>query len=111
MIFASLHRPLVKREYPNMNASLYNKVLGEIWATLDINKKSTFIHVAAQVKRSHQEAFPGFQPNYKRKRKRAQSKKSKKSSEKRKREASPKKPIIKVTSHLMVKNRSLMVQE
>ncbi|XP_073827969.1 bobby sox [Musca autumnalis] len=61
LIFCKRHRAIVKERYKNLENRAITKILGDWWASLDVNDKKCFTNLAQQNK----DAFFSANPNFK----------------------------------------------
>ena len=49
LIFCKQHRGVVREKNPNVDNRAVTRILGDLWANLDVDEKSTYTNLAKQV--------------------------------------------------------------
>lgn len=62
MFFANEHRPVVRKEHPDLKITDVGKKLGEMWKALDDDKKKKYIEMANKDKDRYKGSMEKYQP-------------------------------------------------
>ena len=49
LIFCKQHRGVVREKNPHVDNRAVTRILGDLWANMDVNEKSTYTNLAKQV--------------------------------------------------------------